>query len=385
VANTLSTVIPQLLAQGVKVLRQNAVMPYLVNRELETIAGDKGSTIDVPTPPVVAVQDVTPSNTPPATADITPGKVQVQLNQWKEAPFYLTDKDMLEAMNGTIPMTASAAVKSLANQVDQDLLSCYKDFYSFAGVPGTTPFAADLSEFLAGRAKLNKELADLSDRRVVLGVDAEANALKNRAIQDASWRQQTQGVIEAQIGRTLGADWFMDQNVPTHNSTPLTAGAATANGVQAIAAGSTDNGDTGTFSIAKATNTSQLVRGDILNVAGDTQDYVVTADTLLAVGNTAVPIAPALRKATAGGEAVSLKASHVANIVFNKYAIALASRPFNGADPMSLGKFMFVPDPVTGLVLRLEVSREHKRTRFAYDILYGFKTVRRALGARIAG
>src|SRR4051812_16384975 len=111
-------------------------MPYLVNRELETIAGDKGSTIDVPTPPVVAVQDVTPSNTPPATADITPGKVQVQLNQWKEAPFYLTDKDMLEAMNGTIPMTAAAAVKSLANQVDQDLLSCYKDFYSFAGVPG---------------------------------------------------------------------------------------------------------------------------------------------------------------------------------------------------------------------------------------------------------
>src|SRR4051812_46998356 len=102
------------------------MMPQLVNRGYEVLAGQKGSTIDVPIPSAITVQDVTPSNTPPSTADVQPTSTPITLSSWKEAPFYMTDKDMLEAMEGTIPMQASEAIKAIANQVNSDILALYK-------------------------------------------------------------------------------------------------------------------------------------------------------------------------------------------------------------------------------------------------------------------
>src|SRR5262245_730810 len=98
-------------------------MPRFVNRAYESMAGDKGSTIDVPIPSAITAQDVAPAAVPPSTADVAPTKVSIPMTKWKEAPFYLTDKDMLEAMTGTIPMQASEAIKALANQVDNDILA----------------------------------------------------------------------------------------------------------------------------------------------------------------------------------------------------------------------------------------------------------------------
>jgi hypothetical protein len=389
-ANTLSAVVPKLLAQALPVLRQNAIMARLVNRAYDAMAAQLGSSIDVPVSATIAAQQVTPGNTPPATADIAPTVVNIPLDQWYEAPFYLTDKEMQEVMAGTIPMQASEAVKAIANQVDTFILGFYKDFYGFAGTPGTTPFTTgsppDLTDALSARTVLNQQLAPPNDRRIVLDPVAEGKALNLRALQDASWRGNAQAVNDGMIGKAVGMDWYMDQNVLTHTSTPLTAGAATVNGVTTVGQGSTDGGETGTISIAKITNTSPLIRGDILTFAGDSQTYVVVSDVTLAVGNTTVTIAPAKKVATVGGEAVTLKASHVANMVFHPQAIAFATRPLDNNNAGELGSIIeSVVDPISGLTLRLEVRREHRRTRWAFDILYGGKTVRRRLGARLAG
>lgn len=377
-ANTLTAVTPKLLAQGLMALRQNSITARLVNRAYEGLAGERGSTVDVPIPSAVAAQDVTPAATPPSTADVAPTSVPITLNQWKEAPFYLTDMDVLNAMNGIIPMQASEAIKSLINTVDAYILSLYKGVYGYTGTAGTTPFATDTSDATNARKVLNNQLAPLDDRRFIVNPDAEANALNLRAFQDMSFSGSAEGIIEGRINRKFGFDWFMSQNIPTHTSTVLTAGAATVNGAHSV-------GVT-TVSIAKATNTSPLVLGDIIMFAGDSQTYAVTAGVTLAVGNTNVGISPGLKVAKAGAEAMTLKATHVVNLAFHRDAIAFATRPLEGTTDEGLGSIIQAAvDPISGLALRLEITREHKRKRFSYDILYGAALVRPEFAVRLAG
>jgi len=373
--NTLTNVIPQLLAQGMLALRQMAIMPRYVNRGYETIAGEKGSSIDVPIPSAITAQQVTPSYVPPDDSGVTPTKVSIALDQWWEAPFFMSDKDLLEARAGILPMQASEAIKSLANKVDGLLIAkAEAQFYNYAGVAGVTPFANDLSEFLDADAQLNDWLAPSDNRFVAMSSRAKANAMGLRAFQDTSYRGDTAGIIRNEIGEKMGAFWFMDQNLTRH-----TAGTWTNVGTT-----------TGTNAAGQATvnltgGTGSILAGDKITFSGaDTQTYVVLTATGTAP-TTAITVAPNLITAKSSTETVTVKASHRQNFLFHRDALALASRPFAGADPMGLGTFQSAVDPISGLALRLEVTRQHKRTRWSYDILCGVGAPLPQFGCVIAG
>ena len=375
-SNSLNAVSNPLLAQGLMALRGMNVMPRLVNSDYQGAAEQKNSVINVPIPSAITALAVVPGATPPATGDVSPTSVPITLDQWFEAPFYLTDKDMMNAAAGTIPMQASEAIKALANQVNNYILGFGTNFFSMAGTPGTTPFASDTTGASNARKLLNKQLAPTGDRRIVLDMDAEGNAITLPMFQQAQMSGSTQTLTEGTIGRKVGFDWYADQQVQTFISTPLTAGAATAS--QATPVGATS------VIVAKATNASPLVQGDIISWAGSTQTYVVTSPVNLAVGNTAVGIYPPLKVALVGTEAMTLKASHVMNLAFHRDAIAFATRPLlEVSHPAVISSA--ASDPVSGLSLRLQITREYQRTRFAYDILYGGACVRPELGTRIAG
>ena len=376
-ANSLTYAIPQILAQGLVALRQQSVMARLVNRGYDQLAGDKGSTIDVPIPSAIAVQDVTPAATPPSTEGVAPTKISIVLNKWKEAPFYLSDKDIQEAFNGIVPMQATEAIKAIANQIDQDIMTLYKDIYGWSGTAGVTPFAADAGTYLEGRKVLAQQLAPLDPRFAVIDPAAEANALGLRVFADASFGGGDGVVINGQIGNKMGALWVMDQNVITH-----TAGTA--------ASSTTDS--TGyaiglkTVTLASA-GTGTFVVGDVITFTGDAsgQTYVVTSgDTDVSNGGT-ISFEPGLKAAlSAATHAITVKGNHTVNLLFHRDAFALAMRPFNDASA-GLGMFQSMVDPVSGLALRLEVTREYKRTRWSFDALYGVGTARRELATRMAG
>jgi hypothetical protein len=378
-ANTLDNIMPKILARGLLTLREQAIMPRLVNGDYSTEAAEKGDTIDVPIPTANSASDVTPGPVYSSATNTTPGKVQVTLNNWKKSNFHLSDKDMTEINKNRhfLPMQMQEAIRALANAVNEDIHAEYQGIYGYTGTAGTTPFASTVTDATNARKVLHQQRAPRTERRGVLDFDAEANALALAPFSDADKIGSNQVRIEGEIGRKYGIDWYADDAVTSH-TTPTTSSALVVG--SAVAAGASSIDITGG-------NNVTLNKGDIFTIAGDTQTYVLNASVaVVSTGNTAASISPVLA-AAASSEAITLKASHVVNLAFHRDAFAFANRPLVAStQDMSLGsRIMSMTDPQTGITLRLEVSRQYKQVQWEFDILWGAKLVRPELATRIAG
>lgn len=378
--NTLTAYIQPLLAMGITSLRERSVLPRLVNHDYDPAPGSKMSTVQINIPSAITATDVTPAHTAPDTGPIVPTSVSLVVDQWKEAAFTLTDKDLMQVSMGIIPAQADEAIKALSEAVENQLWSKLLKVPYQNGTAGTTPFAVnattglnDMAVYVNARKAMNKRRIPSDPRFAVIDPDAAGNLLQGRQFVDAAWRGDQGGIIQGAIGFKLGANWAESNFVPSDVSTALTAGALTVNGVNASGAV--------TVSLAKATNPAPLVAGNTLTIATGPAAgvYRVLANVTLIVGNTAVSITPGLRGATAGGEVVALQATSVQNVLMHRDALAFVTRPLAESVPAmgtSLAAFDSIIDPVSGLVLRLELTREFKQWRWSYDMLWGSELIR---------
>ncbi len=384
-SNTLTYYTPKILAMGLVALRENSIMARLVNRGFEPTAGVKGSTVDVPIPSAVTAEDVVPAASAQSVTDINPTNVQVVMTQWKQAAFVLDDKERTQVADGTVPIQLTEAAKALPTAVDAYILTKCIGIYGYGGAGGTTPFASDLSAAVNARRELARNLAPTQPRYVVLDEDAEAAALNLTAFHSASVIGQSETYREGFIKRVMGADWFMDQNIPTHTAGTLLNGssARVALITTTVAAGAS------TMAVDHTTLTGTVLKGDLFTVSGATGTYVVTSTTVTASGNvaTGITFSPAVKtgETFANNATVTFQAGGARSLFFHRDAFALATRPLDDGGVGMPGSIMSAVDPVSGLTLRLEISRQHKRNEYAYDILYGAELVRPALAAFILG
>jgi hypothetical protein len=373
-----------MLAQGLLALRENAVMPRLVNGSYDSIAAQKGNVINVPIPSAIAARDVTASETQNSNVDSAPTVALVTLDFWKEAPFHLSDKDLVSVMDGTIPMQASEAVKRLGNDIDAYIMGKHTGIFGATGTPGTTPFATTIVAAANARKLLNKQLAPMSDRRGVLDPDAESNFLQLSNILQVDQRGDQGGIISGSIGTKLGFDWYMDQNITSFTpGTAITTATAAWTNNASIASGATQANFI-------ASNSGTLKVGDIFYFAtGVVGGYVITSAATMVTSTTlALSFYPPARQAYSANSTVTVEGAagtaYVVNLAFHRDAFAWASRPL--ADIQGLGNaIQSAADPVTGVALRLEVSRQYKQTTFSYDVLGGANLIRRELAVKIRG
>jgi len=401
-ANSLSDVIPQILAMGLKVLREQAIMPRLVNTDLSAEAREKGDTITVPKSVAQAVRNVVPDQTA-TNVNTTPTKATVTLNRWRESVFMMSDKDLGSIANGVIPRQAEEAVKALANDVDSWILQqLYQKTYHYAGTAGTTPFAGvapvtTLAAFKSVRTKLVKSLVPMDGNlSVVLDPDAEANALIMSPFLKADERGDQGAIIAANIGRKLGFNWYVDQNVQSHTAGGIVTAAGTAkHPTVAVAISATALATAITAALQSTTNIGELHVGDIFTIENNTgQQFVVTAavstTTIAAATTITIAFQPPLTVRASTTNTITFLGTrgtaYVNNVMFHRDAFYFASRPLLATSEAGLGSiFQSAIDPISGLALRLEVSRQNKMNTWAFDILYGGKALRPELAGRILG
>lgn len=374
--NVLST----LVAMGLATLRERLALVLIANREYERLitSATRFATVNVSVPATVATRTVAPDVVPPALSAVTPTSIPITLSQWKESPFAMDDKGLAQVDNGIIPMQAKEAVKSLANTVEDYLWSLLAASVSqYAGTAGVTPFGQDLSDFLTADKNLNDSLADPEDRFMVINTAAKANAMGLRAIQDASFRggKGPNSLISGEIGDVLGARWIMSQRVPNHTSGTLSGTGTTVTGVNAI----------GATTIALSGGASgTILAGDILFISN--RPYNVVSSVGGATPSSVTIAAPGLLAATAGGEVLTIAASFAQNILIQKNCLAFAMAPLLDTIVVPGATMQSVAiDEVSGLSLRLEVSRQHRQVQWSFDALYGGTVVRPQLGSWLAG
>lgn len=387
-ANNLSAIMEKILAAGLKTLRERCVMPRLVNASYSADAAKKGDAIDIPIPTAIDTVDVSPSNVPPAPEDTTPQHVRINLDHWrKNKPFHLTDKELNEIASNKhfLPMQISESARGLANFVNRKILEEYKGVYGFHGEPGDTPFGSTpgVSDAVEVRKVLNKQLCPLDMRRGVVNFDAEANMLALPTFHQANRIGSDRTIRKGEIGEAFGIEWYADDAVPVHTAGTITTG-LTAKAATPQAAGLT----TIVATTAASTGAADLKEGDIINIAGDDQTYVLTADAVQASADSDVDlqVSPSLQEPLSGGEAITVEGDHTVNLVFHRDALAFATRSLQTSG-LEIGhqNMMTMQDPHTGLVLRLEVNRQYKQVAWEFDILFGVKLVRPELAARLAG
>ena len=382
ISNTLTAILPKILARGLLHLRSRVLMTRLVNLDYSMEAKKKGETIDVPVAASITSGAVAPAAYPAAPTNLTTATVQITLDNWQKASFGLTDKELgqINAQDDFITLEMTAAFEALAVDINDSIFAEYVGVYGYTGTADTTPFGAgvEVTSATLARKILNQQKCPRDNRRGVLDFDAEANALALTQFSDAEKVGGSDVKISGEIGRKFGIDWNADDGVPTHT-------AGDASGATTDATGYALGLKTVTLA---SDGTGAILSGDIITFAGDSQTYAVTSGDADVSGGGTISFVPGLKVVIAAQvTAITLKATHVSNLVFHRDAFALAMRA-----PDDALKEVFNPqnsytmqDPVTGLVMRLEVIRMYKQTMWELDCLWGAQLIRAEYATRIAG
>jgi hypothetical protein len=371
---------PQIIARkALERLEANKVMSGLVYTDYSREFNKVGDTINIRKPATFVAENFT---TDVVVQNVVESGVPIVLDQHLDVTVEVTSTELTLDIEDFSAQIIDGAVLAITERVDYELCKAGIGFYSYSGTSGTAPSA--LSDVTAAMLLMNQQKAPMSNRYIVFDPIAQAKMLELDVLVEVDKSGSSEGLRNASMGRVMGFDTYMDQNVYIH-----VAGGYTV--LADVKAAGTVGASTMVLTSTAGTATTKVLKGDLFSVvkSGVTYQFVATADTASAVaGVVTVSVYPALpvtfsandvtfADVTAGG--------HTVNIAANKNALALVSRQLSA--PLGGAASYYIASLPNGLSIRVTMGYDmtHKINTVSFDMLIGTKCINPALGTVILG
>ena len=329
--------------------------------------------------------------------DTTETSTTLQVATQKGVDLSFSSVDLTLSLDDFSKRVLDPAMSVLAANIEADALSMYKDVYNIVD-QDTTAFS--WNTVLNGRKALNDSLAPMDNQRKCLLSTGSSvklvDALKG-LFQDST--EISKQYKEGAMGRSAGFDFYENTLLVPHlTGTAAKTTTGTVNGAVTV---------NGTASVTLAGTSGTWKKGDVFTVAGcyavhpeskatlsTLQQFVVTADMAGGVG--ALSFAPAIYTSTGrqnvvaagmpnGAALVKIAAGNGEYInpdmVFHKDAFTFATADL----VMPSGVDFAAREVMDGLSMRIVRNYSISDDTFPcrLDILYGYKTIRPQLAARL--
>jgi hypothetical protein len=298
-------------------------------------------------------------------------------------------------------MYIKPAILTLADAVDDFIAGLGTSINQSVGTAGTAPFSTSQAATLQLLGGINQRMTEngvSQKEKKALVISPEAAGYLPTYFAPLFTKEAQETVRTGKLGYAMGFDFYTSNNIRSHTAGSIAAGALT-NGV--AQSGSTINIDT----LSGATDSVEV--GDIITFAGvygvnpvnkrqwssdRLMEFTVTERADEAGSAIAVKISPEIitsgayqnvSNAVADGQAVTLKASHTANMAIIKNTLCLATMPLK--KPMSAVVAEQVSYKGLSLMLTAAYDLENRQEGCRIDIIYGGRAIYPETGCRVLG
>lgn len=323
--------------------------------------------------------DITPGLYAPDDGNQTVNNIAVTISKSKYSPIRWNGEEQKGVNSGPGYMNIRRdqivqSMRALCNLVEADLAALFNGASRAEGTAGTTPFGSNLSDIANVRKILADNGAPMSDLQMVIDTVAGAKMRSLTQLtnvnQAADMDMLRQGTLQNIMGFNIRESAQVKQAV-----TVGTGSSYVVNAVSGLAVGTT--------TIPADVGTGTILAGDIITIAGDSNQYVVA--TALSAGSFTIN-APGLKQAHADEDAITVVAAATRNMAFDRNAIVLVTRaPLIPVEGDNASDAVMIQDPRSGLAFDVRMYKQYRQVKYELGLAWGSAVIKPAHLALMLG